>query len=250
MQILQPGGGELTDDDLESAYDYPFERTWARLNFVATVDGAVTDAAGHPSGISSPADQRVFHLLRGLADVIVVGAGTARAEQYAPVRPAEVDQEMRARLGLAPLPPIAVVTGRLDIPESLLPAGDAHARTLVVTSAAALAAAPDERRGRVADRAEVLVCGDGVVDMRTVREELAGRGLRRVLAEGGPRLAGDLVAAGVVDEVCLTVSARLMVGSGPRLTNGPELMAPLALRLAHVLGAGEELLLRYVREGH
>ena len=132
--MLQPVG-DLSDEDLEAAYAYPLERTWVRLTFVSSLDGAVTDAQGRSDGLSSPADKRLFALLRGLCDVILVGAGTAREEQYAPVRPDEVDQPMRARLGLAPLPSIAVVSNRLDVPESLL--SGAGARTLVLTSSAA-----------------------------------------------------------------------------------------------------------------
>lgn len=243
--MLQPVGDDLSDDDLETAYEYPVERTWVRLSFVATVDGATADAAGHPSGISSAADQRVFALLRGLCDVIVVGAGTARAEQYAPVRPTEVDQRMRARLGLAPLPTIAVVSNRLDVPASLLPPPGDHARTLVVTSASS----PADRREQLAERADVLVCGEETVDLGALREELGARGLRRVHAEGGPRLTADLADAGVLDEVCLTLSPVLVAGSSLRLSVGPPLVAPCALRLAHALAAGDELLLRYVREG-
>lgn len=246
MRMLQPTGGDLAADDLEAAYAYPTERTWLRVNFVASLDGAVTDRAGHPAGLSSPTDQRVFALLRGLCDVVLVGAGTARAEQYAPVRPHEVDQEMRARLGLAPLPLIAVVSRSLDLPDSLLSgwSGDG-ARTVVVTTAAA----PADRVRALADRTEVLVCGDHDVDAVTLREALGARGLRRINAEGGPRLSRDLAAAGVLDELCLTMSPQLVGGDAPRLTVGRMLDTPARMRLGHVLDAGDELLVRYVREG-
>ncbi|MBA2509027.1 MAG: dihydrofolate reductase family protein, partial [Nocardioidaceae bacterium] len=72
--------GDLTDDDLEAAYAYPSEGSWSRLNFVASLDGATADGTGRSDGLSAPGDRRVFALLRSLADVIVVGAGTARAE--------------------------------------------------------------------------------------------------------------------------------------------------------------------------
>jgi riboflavin biosynthesis pyrimidine reductase len=243
--MLQPVGGDLAADDLEAAYAYPLERTWLRLNFVATLDGAVVDAHGHPEGLSSASDQEVFALLRGLCDVVLVGAGTARAEQYAPVRPSEVDQDMRARLGLAPLPPIAVVSTSLDVPESLLDAGDDRARTLVFTADSA----PAGRRADIADRAEVLVCGDRSVDLVAVRETLGARGLRRIVAEGGPHLTHALFSAGVLDEFCLTMSPLVIGGGGPRLVAGAALDWPVRMRLGHVLVAGDELLMRYVREG-
>ena len=241
--MLQPVGGDLDDDDLEAAYAYPTERTWLRLNFVATLDGAVVDAYGHPSGLSSAPDQRVFALLRGLADVILVGAGTARVEEYAPVRPDEVDQTMRARLGLAPLPPIAVVSARLDLPDSLLDADGDHARTLVLTSASA----PPDRVKAIGERAEVVVCGDHRADPVAMRVALGARGLRRILAEGGPTLSRDLAAAGALDELCLTTSPQLVGGFAARMTNGFPLATPLHFRLGHALAAGDELLLRYVR---
>jgi len=245
VQMLQPVGGDLAADDLEAAYAYPLERSWLRLNFVATLDGAVVDDEGHPEGLSSASDQRVFALLRGLCDVVLVGAGTARAEQYAPVRPTEVDQDLRARLGLAPLPPIAVVSGSLDVPQSLLDAREDRARTLVLTTAAA----PAARIAEISDRAEVLVCGDRSVDLVLVRESLGARGLRRMLAEGGPQLSHDLFSAGVLDELCLTMSPLVVGGTGPRLLTGAPLDAPVRMRLGHALTAGDELLMRYVREG-
>ena len=241
--MLQQVGDDLDDDDLEAAYAYPTDRTWLRVNFIATLDGGVVDQRGHPAGLSSAADLRVFALLRSLADVILVGAGTARAEQYAPVRPSEIDQELRARLGLAPLPPIAVVTRSLDLPETLL-SGEG-AGTLVLTTADA----PADRIDAVAERADVLVCGDHAVDPVVAREALGARGLRRISAEGGPNLTNDLAAAHVLDELCLTASPQLVGGLGPRLTMGALLVPPLRMRLGHALVADDELLLRYVREG-
>lgn len=244
--MLQPSG-ELDGDDLEAAYAYPTDRTWTRLNFVTSLDGATLDLHGRCDGLSAPGDQRVFHLLRSLADVIVVGAGTARAEGYLPVRHDEVDTVVRERLGLAPLPPIAVVTHRLDLPDHLLARTGDLAPTLVVTSAAAVASAPADRLAAVRRRAEVLVCGDAVLDPQALRDELAARGLRRVLCEGGPALAGSLARGGMLDEVCLTVSPQLLAGDSHRIAAGPPLDPPLRLRLAHVIEDDHQLLLRYVR---
>lgn len=246
MRMLQVAGDELAAEDLESAYAYPTDRSWLRLVFVASLDGATADGSGRAAGLSSGADQQVFALLRGLSDVILVGAGTARAEQYAPVLPAEVDGAMRSRLGLAPLPPIAVVSTSLDVPASLLAeSADDSGRTIVVTTASA----STDRRRALADCAEVVVCGDEHVDPVSVREELGSRGLLRVQVEGGPRLSGALAAAGVLDEVCLTVSPQLRAGQSSGFVAGPQLDPPLALQLAHTLVAGDDLLLRYVREG-
>ena len=242
MRMLQ-SGGELDADDLESAYAYPAERTWTRLNMVASVDWATADADGRAAGLSSSGDQRVFHLLRSLADVILVGAGTVRAEGYARVLAHEVDTGLRERLGLAPLPPIAVVSASLDLPDNLVAGPPGSAATLVVTTASA----PAERVARVREQAEVLECGDTVVDHRTVREALAGRGLRRILCEGGPMLSGALAAAGTLDEVCLTLSPWLLAGHAQRVASGPPIDPPPRLRLGHAIVDDDQLLLRYVR---
>src|SRR5680860_874864 len=94
---------------LEEMYAYPPSRApWIRTNFVSTLDGAAYAADGLSGSLGGPADTRVFELLRSLADVIIVGAGTARAEGYGPVKPGEVDADLRHRLGLKPVPPIAV----------------------------------------------------------------------------------------------------------------------------------------------
>ncbi len=243
MQMLQPAG-VLGDDDLEATYAYPAERTWTRLNFVASVDGGTADPTGRADGLTSPGDQRVFHLLRSLADVIVVGAGTARTEGYARVRPGEVDADLRARLGLAPLPPIAVVSRSLELADDLLDGPAGTAGTLVVTTAAA----PPDRLAAVRARAEVLVCGEQAVDLGAFREQLATRGLRRILCEGGPELAGALAAARLLDELCLTVSPLLLAGGARRLAAGPPVEPPLRLRLASALVSdADHLLLRYTR---
>ena len=118
-------------DGLADAYAYPDGRTWIRANFVSTVDGAARGTDGRSASISPEVDRSVFALLRSLADVILVGAGTARQEGYEPVRPDEVDAELRESLGLAPVPPIALVTASLDLPEALV-SGTADApRTIV-----------------------------------------------------------------------------------------------------------------------
>ncbi len=244
MRMLQPVG-ELADDDLETAYAYPAERTWSRLNFVATLDGATADQTGRSDGLSAPGDQRVFALLRSLADVIVVGAGTARTEGYAPVRPHEVDTALRHRLGLAPLPPLAVVSRSLDLPDDLLGGVEPGADTLVITCATAPAAA----LSAVRERAEVLVCGADAVDHREAREQLAARGLRRILSEGGPSLAGAMAAVGALDELCLTLSPLVLAGDAGRMATGPLIDPALRLRHAHAIADGDHLLLRYVRVG-
>ncbi|MET1073963.1 MAG: dihydrofolate reductase family protein, partial [Umezawaea sp.] len=115
--LWPPQAGEITDAELERVYDYPadLDRPWVQVNFVSSVDGAVS-VDGKSGALGNAADKKVFALGRDLADVVLVGAGTAAAEGYRGIKAGEVRAERRARLGLAPVPPIAVVTARASVP--------------------------------------------------------------------------------------------------------------------------------------
>lgn len=239
-RLLPEPAGDLTDDGLLAAYAPPEEvRRHVRANFVASADGAGA-LDGRSGGLSSPADRRVFHLLRDLADVILVGAGTARAEGYSHPAYGEDRRARRRALGLAELPTIAVVSGKLDLePTSRLFAGG-PVRTLMITSAAA----PPDRRAALEQVAETVVAGDDHVDLRAALDALEDRGLRRVLCEGGPTLLGALVATGLLDELCLTVAPLLAGPGAARIITGPA-HEPRPLRLGHVLTEDGALFLRY-----
>ena len=228
------------EPDLPRLYAYPDGR-WLRANMVATADGAAS-LNGVTQGISSDTDRRVFALLRTLCDVILVGASTAREEKYKPARPRELWSHLRA--GRPPTPPIAVVTGRLDLdPDSpLITAAPPDARTILITTASA----PATRRDQLARHAEVIVAGQDTVDLTTAVDALAERGHRRLLTEGGPQLLAGLIAAGLLDELCLTIGP-LMAGPGARRIVAGGRAAPLPLRLAHVLEDQGFLLCRYTR---
>jgi riboflavin biosynthesis pyrimidine reductase len=240
VQALYPTEpSSLTDEDVAELYGYPAERTWVRANFVSTLDGAVQGVDEKAGSISDSADRRVFALLRSLCDVVVVGAGTARAEGYAPVQPHEVDTELRRRLGLAAVPAIAVVSRSLDVSETLVRGGVAP--TLVVTTASA----PTARVEEVGESAEVVVAGDETIDADAVVDALSARGLARVLLEGGPQLMRSFVAADRCDELCLTVSALLVGGDRHRLLRGGAVDPPGTLRLRHLLEEDGTLFCRY-----
>lgn len=232
--------------DLPLAYAFPdVDRPWLRANFVSSVDGAAT-IGGRSGGLGNDADRRIFALLRALADVILVGSGTARVEGYGP---AEIDPEWRSlRADRTATPPIAVVSHALqfDLSAPLFAAAPPDARTIVVTDAAASPA----RRREVAEVAEVIVAGEDHLDPAAAIGELARRGYRRISCEGGPRLLATILAADCLDELCLTSSPVLVAGSSPRITDGPAPAAPVALRLAHELACDGYLFLRYTRAEH
>ena len=235
---------ELDDPSLAEAYAVPAGSRWhLRVNFVASADGGVTveDRSG---GLSNPPDKRIFGLLRDLADVVLVGAGTARTEGYGAERYGPERRRRRADLGRAELPVIAVISGSLDLdPTSRLFTGaDPTARTVVVTCRAA----PEARREALAEVADVLLAGDVRVDLAAAVAGLADRGLPRVLCEGGPTLFGALLADGLVDELCLTVSP-LLTGPGTGRIVAGQLLdgAPFRLGLTHLLEEDGVLLHRY-----
>lgn len=211
-----------------------------RLNFVASLDGAAT-LDGVSGGLGTPADRAVFDTLRALTDVILVGAGTVRAEGYGgPLLSAE-DAAWRLSQGLAPQPPLAIVSGRLDLDPGHPSLADAPTRPIVVTHAAA----PAARRAALADVADVLICGEDAVDPQLVVAALAERGLRQILCEGGPSLVGAFIDADAVDELCLTLSPVLEGGAAGRIARGAA--TARAMRLVHALPSGDTLLLRYIR---
>lgn len=242
MRSLLPAYAE--DVDLAAYYAYPEgPYPWVRANMVAGADGGVT-LAGRSAGLSSETDKQIFALLRGLADVIVAGAGTVRVEGYGPVRPRRQWRELRAIAGQPPAPPIAVVSRRLDLDLSGRLFTAPEAGTIVLTAQSA----PAERRREVAKHADVVIAGGDWVDLGAAVDALAERGHRRILCEGGPQLLAQVAAAGRLDELCLTVSPLLAAGDAPRILNGPELAQPARLRLAHLLEDEDFLFMRYTRD--
>ena len=239
MRLLSGADGELDDDQLAELYAYR-RAQWLRANMVSSADGAGF-LESRTAGLSSPADIRLFGLLRSLADVVLVGAGTARTEQYKPARRRTALAGLRA--GRTATPPIALVSRSLELNLGTPLFADAppDARTIVITCTAS----PADRRAAVARVADVIVAGNLVVDLGEGVAALRDRGLGRVLCEGGPHLLGEVAAAGLLDELCLTISP-LLAGPGPfRITAGAPFPA-LPMTLAHVIEADSFLFCRYL----
>lgn len=252
MRMLLPDVREhLSDDDLDAAYawpGWPAPTPWLRANMVGTVDGAGRSPDGLSAGISSDADRRVFGRLRGLADAVLAGAGTVRAEGYRPAQPKPDFVERRRDAGQADAAVIVVVSRSLALDLTAPLYTEALERTIVVTTGSSDPAA----RRRVADVADVIVAGDDDVDLVTAVAALHERGLSRIHAEGGPTLLAQLVAADVLDELLLTVSPALAGGAYAdgadisRVLHGTALDdAPRAVRLHQVLEDDGSLFLNY-----
>ncbi len=244
-ETASSGPREWELDELADRYAYPTGETpWLRANMVSTLDGAAQHD-GRSQPISCPADMRIFGTLRGLADAVVVGAETVRLEGYRPARAREAFAARRAAAGQEPVPAIAVVSGSLDLDFSLPLFTEPLVPTLIVTGAAAPAdrVAAAQKAG-----ARIVVAGDGSrVDPAAAVRGLADLGFTRLLTEGGPRLLGQLVAADVLDELCLTVSPMLAAGDAQRIAGGPSVEVPKRLRLASLLEEDGFLFCRYRR---
>jgi riboflavin biosynthesis pyrimidine reductase len=237
--LLPASSGPLDDAALAYHYSSGITSPWLRVNFVSSVDGAAS-VEGRSGGLGGAADRRVFDLLRRLCDVVLVASGTVKQEGYgAMVVDAESVADRVAR-GLAPQPVFAIVSGSLDLdPESDV-FQKAPVRPLVFT----VDSAPEHRA--LSEVADVVPCGATELDPVAMVAMLEERRLGRIHCEGGPTLFGALLAADVVDELCLTVSPLLVGGDASRIVSG-EVPDPRAFVPAGILRSESTLLLRYLR---
>lgn len=245
MRAILPPTGEVDDVAAVYAADHrppPSGRPWVLLDMVCSIDGAVA-IDGHSAGLSSAGDRRVFHALRSLADVVVVGAGTARAERYGAPRSSDDEALARRARGRPPTPELVVVSRSLDFPEDQ-PFLDQGGPVVVATSARAHTG----RRGALTDRdVEVVVVGDDDVEPVALTAMLAARGHAIALCEGGPTLNGVLLAADVVDEICCTISPLAVAGPSGRIVSGADPVTPREFRLDRLLTEASSLFSRWVR---
>ena len=242
MRRLWPDPGELDEAGLLDAYALDRRDPHLRVNFVSSLDGAV-EADGYSRGLSSPLDQRLLQLLRVHADAVMVGAGTLRHEGYGPMRLKPDLVKARVRRGLAEQPTLVAVSAALELDPDHRMFTEAPVRPVVLTHGAA----DPDRREALSAVADVIVTGESVVDLAVGRAELARRGLTQVLNEGGPHLFGSLLAAGLVDELCLTLSALLTGAGAGRIVAGPGIGDPQTMRLVHLIEADGTMLTRYAR---
>ncbi|MBC3194465.1 dihydrofolate reductase family protein [Pseudonocardia sp. C8] len=235
------GAGPLSVEALERLYAYPAGAPYVAVNFVSSADGAV-EVDGLAAGLSTPPDRVVLDLGTDLADVVLVGAGTATVEGFTGVKPDERMADRRHRFGLEPVPATAVVT---STGRSLGPSAPVLTDTLVPTIVFTCAAAPERLRASwAAAGAHVVLVGDRSVDLAAVVAELGRRGLHRINCMGGPALFGSLAEAGLVDELRLTVAPFLVSGDAARIARGAG-MDPERLELVSVVTGDDTLLVRY-----
>lgn len=239
MIRIEPGGEAV--DPLDVQMSYPrgrSDRPWVMANFVSTVDGAAV-VDGGSTAINDEDDRAMFAAMRAVPDFIVVGAGTIRAEDYGPTSLDQRRREARLEARLEETPHLVVVTRSLDLEPGARVFGDPENRVTILTG-------PEPPADRFAALSEVA----DVVRLRsTGAEDLIHymRMARVVLCEGGPSLMGLFIAAGLVDEMALTIAPMLVSGHATRVSSGPMPPEPLDMRLDRVLYGDRSLFLRYLR---
>jgi riboflavin-specific deaminase-like protein len=240
LERLYPDRGSTTPQELASGLRLgdlaPADRPYLVLNMVSTLDGKAT-IDWRTEGLSDDLDRDLFHHLRTQADCVLVGAGTVRAERYGRIVKSDELREKRVREGLEPDALAVVVSGRLDLPADLPLLQEAEQRVLIATGA-------DTRLEGTTAQVEYLDIGDDLPLLMTrLREDYR---VRFVLCEGGPTLNSHLLAAGLVDELFLTLSPKLLGGqSAITIVAGRELVEPVDLELVWALKGGESMFTRW-----
>ncbi|MET0899971.1 MAG: pyrimidine reductase family protein [Mycobacterium sp.] len=219
-------------DDVEQlAEHYRDAPRGVRANMIFSADGAAA-FGGRAGPLSCPVDQQLLTALRGFADVVLVGAGTARAESYGPVRGTGEPQDV---------PPIAVVSTTGNLPATIF--GGAGPPPILVTSAHAVDRHQLDNDGRW----QLLVAGDVTVDLGDAIRQLKSQGKERILCEGGPTLLDALVESDLIDEICVTIAPRLAGGQPVGTRTQARLASPTALQIRHVMQHNDYLFLKYGR---
>jgi riboflavin-specific deaminase-like protein len=214
----------------------PAGRPYLALNMVSTLDGkAAID--WRTKGLSTELDRQLFHHLRTQVDAVMVGAGTLRAERYGRIAKSDELRRKRVSEGLAEEPLAVIVSARLDLPADLPLLQTPEQEVVIATGSDSVL------QGTTA-RIEYLRTGDDLPLLMTkLREE---RGIRSVLCEGGPTLNSYLLAAGLVDELFLTLNPKLSGGAAAfTIVAGRELVEPRELALVSVAEGDGDLFTRW-----
>jgi len=244
MRRLWPEPGQVDDVAALVASeprDPAPDRPWLLVNMVASLDGGVT-VEGRSGGLAGKADKELFGALRQIADIVLAGAGTVRAEDYGPPKASDEARALRRGRGQREAPRLAVVTRRLDLDPAAKLFTDPANRPYVITHGAA----PADRRAALSQVAEVVTFGDDDVDLVAAMAFLRAEGAALVTCEGGPTLNGTLIAHDLIDEWALTISPLLIAGDAGRSSRG-MVADPRQFELNRLLEGDGELLGRWTR---
>jgi riboflavin-specific deaminase-like protein len=240
VQLIHPERGPTSPEELASGMRLaelaPPGRPWLGLNMVSSLDGKAT-IEWRTKGLSSELDRRLFHHLRTQADAVMVGAGTLRAERYGRMTKSEELRDKRVAEGLASDPLAVIVSGRLDLPADLPILNEPEQRVVIATGS-------DATLSGLGAQVEYARVGDDLPRLMAYLRET--HGVRSVLCEGGPTLNSYLFAAGLVDELFLSLSPKVAGGAAAlTIVAGRELVEPTELELVSVAEGGGDLFTRW-----
>jgi riboflavin-specific deaminase-like protein len=240
VQHLYPDRHDTSPEQLSSGLRLaelaPAGRPYLGLNMVSSLDGKAT-VDWRTKGLSSDLDRRLFHGLRTQVDAVMIGAGTVRTERYGRMAKSDELRDRREAEGLARNPLAVVVSGRLDLPADLPLLHEPEQRVVIATGS-------DATLPGLAAQVEYLRSGD---DLPLLMTHLHDRhGVRSILCEGGPTLNSFLLAAGLVDELFLTLSPKLVGGAAAlTIVAGRDLVEPAELTLVSLAEGDGELFGRW-----
>lgn len=239
MKRLKPEGDSLNPIELALEGERRADgRPWVLVNFVTSIDGATT-VDGGSTPLNDEEDMKLFQALRAVPDVVLVGASTVIIEDYRPLTLDEERRNLRIERGQSPAPKLAIVTGTMSLDVESRVFSDSDFKPLVITG-------PNANPGRLAmlgDAADVEILLD--ITPATILEALSDAQV--VLLEGGPSLTGQFVAAGLVDELNVTISPMLVGGESQRLTGHFDIKPPADMRLDRAVQGEKMLFLKYLR---
>jgi riboflavin-specific deaminase-like protein len=240
MRLLYPESRATSPQELASGLRLgdkaPPDRPYLVLNMVSSLDGKAT-IDWRTKGLSTELDRQLFHRLRTQADAIMVGAGTVRAERYGRMAKSDELRDARAAEGLAPDPVAVVISARLDLPADLPLLNEPAQRVVIATHSDATLpdSAADVAYERTGDDLQLL--------MSRLRERY---GVRSIVCEGGPTLNSYLFAAGLVDELWLTLNPKVAGGAAAlTIVAAKELVDPAELEPVSVAEGDGDLFTRW-----
>jgi riboflavin-specific deaminase-like protein len=240
MRLLYPESRATSPQELASGLRLgdkaPPDRPYLVLNMVSSLDGKAT-IDWRTKGLSTELDRQLFHRLRTQADAIMVGAGTVRAERYGRMAKSDELRDARAAEGLAPDPVAVVISARLDLPADLPLLNEPAQRVVIATHSDATL--PDSAAEVAYERT-----GD---DLQLLMSRLRERyGVRSIVCEGGPTLNSYLFAAGLVDELWLTLNPKVEGGAAAlTIVAAKELVDPAELEPVSVAEGDGDLFTRW-----
>jgi riboflavin-specific deaminase-like protein len=240
VQLIYPERRPTSPEEMASgmrlAHLAPPGKPYLGLNMVSSLDGKAT-IEWRTKGLSTELDRRLFHQLRTQVDAVMVGAGTVRGERYGRMTKSQELREKRIAEGLAPDPLAVIVSGRLDLPADLPILHEPEQRVVIATGSDA--SLPD-----MGEQLEYARVGDDLPKLMAYLDET--HRIRSVLCEGGPTLNSYLFAAGLVDELFLTLNPKAVGGAAAlTIVAGRELVEPAELALVSLAEGDGDLFTRW-----